>query len=445
VIDRRALIMRAGFFAGVAALGGFAAPRLAGAGDYKALVVIHLDGGNDGNSMLVPTDGAYSDYERARTSILALPKAGLLTLSGGRTADHTFGLHPGMPEVKALYDSRRLAFISNVGALIEPATKQLVLENRVRLPNGLFSHNDATGFVMGSVEDATGWGGRALESLDTSLRHSGAAVAVGHERTLVSGRRTAVSYLPGEGNSYWGFADLLRPEQPMSQTLLRMGQWQSANDYESAYARNLGVALGDTTLFSRVGQMAAPHRQDFGSQALGTQLRYLASLLPAFKAYGLRRQIFQVNFGGFDTHTKQKGPHDALLIGLSKALAGFDAANRDNGVDGQVLTVVGTEFGRTLRPSSGEGTEHAWGTHWLVMGPMVAGGQVHGAFPSLTLGGPDDGDTGSGASGRLVPYHGTDQVAATCLAWLGLPDSRLDEVLPNLRNFPRRALGFLAG
>lgn len=445
MIDRRTWIKRAGFFAGMAALGGIALPRIAGAGDYKALVVIHLDGGNDGNNMLVPTDGAYSDYERARTSILALPKSGLLTLAGGRTADHTFGLHPGMPEVKALYESRRLAFISNVGALIEPATKQLVLENRVRLPNGLFSHNDATGFVMGSVEDATGWGGRALESLDPSMRHAGAAVAVGIDRTLVSGRRTAVSYLPGEGNSSWGFADLLQPEQPMPQTLLRMGQWQSANDYENTYARNLGVALGDTTLFSRVGKIAAPHRRDFGSQWLGFQLRYLSSLLPGFKAYGLRRQIFQVNFGGFDTHTRQQGVHDALLAGVSKALAGFDAANRDNGMDGQVLTLIGTEFGRTLRPGSGEGTEHAWGTHWMVLGPMVAGGQVHGAFPSLTLGGPDDGDTGAGASGRFVPYHSTDQVAATCLQWLGLPASRFDDVLPNLRNFSRRTLGFLAG
>jgi uncharacterized protein (DUF1501 family) len=445
MMNRRQWIRRAGFFAGVTALGGVALPRIADAGDYKALVVIHLDGGNDGNNMLVPTDGAYADYEKARTSELALPKDSLLTLSG-RTAGHTFGLHPALADLRPLYESRRLAFISNVGALIEPATRELVLANRVRLPIGLFSHNDASGFVMGSVEDSTGWGGRGLESLDASLRHPGAAVAVGRGRTLVSGRRTAVSYLPGEGNASWGFADLLRPEDAMPQTLLRMGNWQSSNDYENAYSGNLRVALADTTLFGRVGRNAAPHRHDFGNNYIGQQLRYLSSLLPGLKAYGLRRQIFQVNFGGFDHHIRQRGSdsysQDSLLAQVSKALAAFDAANRDNGVDGQVLTIVGTEFGRTLRPGSGGGSEHAWGTHWIALGSLVAGGQLHGAFPSLTLGGPDDGD--SGGNGRFVPYHATEQVAATALAWLGLPASRFDEVLPNLRNFPQKTLGFLA-
>jgi uncharacterized protein (DUF1501 family) len=76
------------------------------------------------------------------------------------------------------------------------------------------------------------------------------------------------------------------------------------------------------------------------------------------------------------------------------------------------------------------------------MGGAVAGGQVVGRFPSLVLGGVDDGDRGN--EGRFVPAVATDQFAATLMKWMGLPASALFEVFPNLRNFSQTNLGFMA-
>jgi uncharacterized protein (DUF1501 family) len=78
-----------------------------------------------------------------------------------------------------------------------------------------------------------------------------------------------------------------------------------------------------------------------------------------------------------------------------------------------------------------------------VLGGAVAGGQVIGQFPSLKLGGHDDGDPGGG--GRMVPTTSTEQVAATLMQWMGLPDAALPSVFPTLANFSTHKLAFLRG
>jgi len=105
--------------------------------------------------------------------------------------------------------------------------------------------------------------------------------------------------------------------------------------------------------------------------------------------------------------------------------------------------LVASEFGRTLDPASGGGSDHAWGSHWWAMGGPVQGGQMLGHhFPSLVLRGADDGDPGG--RGYWVPQIAGDQVAGELLTWLGLPQDKLVQVLPNLANFTNRKLGFLA-
>ena len=167
-----------------------------------------------------------------------------------------------------------------------------------------------------------------------------------------------------------------------------------------------------------------------------------ASLLPQFKSDGLARQVFLLHWGGFDTHANQRGgdanTQDSQFITLAKALSAFDAANRAAGFDQNVTTLVMTEFGRTVRPGSGGGSEHAWGNHWMALGGPVAGGNVVGTFPSLVLGGPDDGDRNK--NGRHVPSTSTDQVGAALMQWMGLPAANFHEVFPNLVNFAQKTV-----
>jgi uncharacterized protein (DUF1501 family) len=104
---------------------------------------------------------------------------------------------------------------------------------------------------------------------------------------------------------------------------------------------------------------------------------------------------------------------------------------------GKVSLFTASDFGRTLG-SNGDGSDHAWGAHHLVLGGAVLGGKYYGSMPSLAIGGGDDM-----GNGRIVPTTATDQYAATLAHWFGVADADLDAVFPNLRNFDRRNLGFL--
>ncbi|MFO1249839.1 MAG: DUF1501 domain-containing protein [Inhella sp.] len=428
------------------ALGGLAS-RAAGAADYRALVVIHLNGGNDGNNSLVPLDGGYRDYQLARQN-LALAQDSLVAL-GGSVDGRRYGLHPALRPLAALYEQKRLGFIANVGVLSEPSTAAKVLAGQVQVPPFLFSHSDQTAIVQGWTvsEDNSGWAGRALELLPSELRGRLLAVTSDTNRTLVLGRQSGVSFLDRNGGSWWGIGDLARPQELGVQSLARMAQWQFGNAYEAEFARTYGAGFADAVFVAQCRALAVPPTADFGgSEGIAASLSNLASLLPVFRSKGLRRQVFLQSWGGFDTHAGQRGTgtlsQDTQLDQLAKALAAFDASNRANGLDDNVLTLVMSEFGRTLRPGSGGGSEHAWGNHWWLIGGPTAGGTVVGRFPALVLGGPDDGD--SGKNGRWVPGLSSDQVGATLMQWLGLPASAFVEVFPALARFASPTLPLLS-
>ena len=242
-----------------------------------------------------------------------------------------------------------------------------------------------------------------------------------------------------------GRADLANPQNRWTQVLSGLSQSQFSNHYTAEYARTFAGSFNDNSLLTKISLAAKAPQANFGSDPLSTKLRTLASTLPVFKALGYRRQVFLVCWGSFDTHNAQRGngplTQDAQLATAAQAIAAFDQANIAAGIDLNVTTLMQTDFGRTLRPASGQGTDHAWGNHWFVFGGPVKGGQVVGKFPSLILGGEDDGDPGRG--GRMVPSISTDQVGATLLKWMGLDNAQLAQVFPNLKNFRESDLGFI--
>jgi uncharacterized protein (DUF1501 family) len=109
------------------------------------------------------------------------------------------------------------------------------------------------------------------------------------------------------------------------------------------------------------------------------------------------------------------------------------------GVMNKVTLFTESEFNRTGNANANLGTDHAWGSHHLVLGGAVHGGAVYGTFPTHQLAGPDD----AGDRGNWIPTTSLDQYAATLGGWFGVPDGNLDAIFPNLRNFPARSLGFV--
>jgi len=317
----------------------------------------------------------------------------------------------------------------------------------VTVPSFLLSHSDQVLWQQGWTGDAdqSGWAGRALELLPTALRNGQNAVTMSNNRCLVLGKSSPVAYLSAWDSRYWGSADLAQPETPAAQTLNRMARWQFANQYEAEYARTFGRSVSESTIFTRAAMNAPAPAGNFADNELARSLRKLATLMPVFKTMGYKRQVFLVQWGNFDTHTYQRGSsdnsQDTQLLVMANALAAFDTAVQAAGMDQNVVTLSMSDFGRTLSPASGGGSDHAWGNNWFAMGGPVSGGQVLGTFPTLVPGGPDDCDTNRG--GRFVPTTSTDQVGATVMKWIGLPDDQIATAFPFLANFSQKTINLL--
>ena len=98
-----------------------------------------------------------------------------------------------------------------------------------------------------------------------------------------------------------------------------------------------------------------------------------------------------------------------------------------------------SDFSRTFQPNSNNGSDHAWGSHHIVIGGAVNGGQIYGTYPTLALAGPDD----SGLEWPLGSTTASSQYAATLAQWFGVSAADLPTVLPSIGNFSTNNLGFV--
>jgi uncharacterized protein (DUF1501 family) len=139
--------------------------------DYKALVCINLAGGCDGFNLLLPADGVtYDSYKSVRQK-MALDKSQILGITPTTSQGFNLGVHYKLPGVKTLFDNKKLAFLANVGNLIEPTTHQQYLANSTALPDQLFSHNsqeDQWQILNNKTRGEPGWAGRMIDLTDTT-------------------------------------------------------------------------------------------------------------------------------------------------------------------------------------------------------------------------------------------------------------------------------------
>jgi uncharacterized protein (DUF1501 family) len=175
------------------------------------------------------------------------------------------------------------------------------------------------------------------------------------------------------------------------------------------------------------------------NNGLASQLQQIAQIIQVRSALGVNRQIFFASFGSFDTHSNQLVQQNSLLAAFSAAMAAFYQATEELNLANNVTTFTMSDFSRTFQPNSNTGSDHAWGSHHIVMGGAVNGGQMYGTFPTLALAGPDD----SGSNGRWVPTTGSAQYAATLAQWFGVSPSQLTAIFPNLGSFATGNLGFV--
>lgn len=412
---------------------------------YKALVCVFLAGGNDAYNWVVPTGlGAYNDYAAARRN-LALPRSELLPLSVLNTGLATYGLHPACGEIQTLFNTGKAAFVVNTGPLVQPTSLAQYQAESVPLPFQLFSHSDQQALTQTCIADSTeryGWAGRIADLLEGEGFRQPLAINVSiNGNNIFQGGSNTVFYSLGTGGApeINLYRDTGYRQGRRRELFLRLLQL-SGNDpsllqqeYANTLTRSYQTAETVNDALRSVPDITTP----FGTDGLSRQLRMAARMVRARDALGVKRQVFFVQIGGWDFHDTQLVDQAERLGTLSRALGSFQAALGEIGAESLTTTFVASEFGRTLS-SNGDGTDHGWGGHTLVMGGAVQGRQFYGSYPSLALDGPED--TGRGA---LLPSTSTDQVAATLAQWFGVSNGDLDTVFPNLRNFSTRNLGFV--
>jgi uncharacterized protein (DUF1501 family) len=410
--------------------------------DYRALVCVFLFGGNDGNNMVVPYDG-YADYATVRGATLNIPKASLHQVAAA-SQGATFGLHPSLTELASLYEKGQLAVLCNVGTLAAPVTRSQYLAGGER-PDSLFSHSDQQAQWQSSVVrsagagDAapTGWGGRTADAAaDLNSGSFPMIVSVSGVPLFATGVRSR-PLVPGSGLQ--GF-----PNTPTAQARLAALRQILAADADQtlvgAASRIASSAIDDSAVLNAALSQQNALATTFPGTSLGRQLFEIAKILAARSALKVNRQIFFASLGGFDTHTDELNTQQSLLTQVSQAMSAFYAATVELGIAPGVATFTLSDFGRTLKPASGGGTDHAWGSHHLVMGGSVRGGNFYGTFPDLGLGGPDD----TSKEGRWIPTTSVDEYGATLARWYGVDPAALATVFPNLGRFAKPDLGFLA-
>lgn len=489
-------------------------------GAYRALVCVYLGGGNDAFNWLIPSDnGRYGVYSASRGGTysgtngpLGIAQGSLLPLTmQGLPGGHTYGLHPAcadwdgvdrngvqstMPGLASLTSQGKVAWIANVGTLIEPVSKATFSDPSVAKPPQLYSHNDQT--KLWHQGQATpnfrfGWGGQVADrvfgqngaisggskTLPMNISFSGSSQFMVGQDVLpykmnscgnpnngnaVPGLTVGQNFATCSGTtSLSGFdacgsgSDTQAQEIALCSLLGNPGTHPFQIEHATTMNRAMDLSAAIRALIvgadtSNPSLLTTPFRAladdqavtgynlaADGNNSLAEQLAMVARLIKVRESLGHQRSIFFVSLGGFDSHAAQMPDtgQPRLLRRVSRALGAFYRGLEEIGMENNVTTFTMSEFARTLN-SNGDGSDHGWGSVQMVMGGSVRGGRLYGTFPDQTLNGPDCFNRG-----QMIPTTAMDQYAAALAQWMGLGASDLGTIFPNLSNFNPQTLDFM--
>jgi uncharacterized protein (DUF1501 family) len=410
-------------------LAGIGSAAAQTAGDYKAIVCILLDGGNDGFNTLVPFDAASNArYRTARGSVALTTGLQALTPMTAQPDNRRIALHPRLAGLKPIFDAGRLAIIASCGPLVEPVTLQTLNDGSARLPRDLFSHEQQALAWQQVVNNGAvrGWGARIADSVvDLNTFAAASAISTAGNAPFLAGNLVTPFVVGSSGDvgSIAGAGDRLDRA-----TGFASGR---ANLLEQSYAAaHDRLRDGASTIANAILPTSAVPAVPDVENGLALQLQTVARLIGGRNALGARRQVFWCRLNGFDTHNDQLARHDDLMRLLGDALVYFDQTLGALGVRDQVALFTASDFGRNLVANDG-GTDHGWGSHSLVMGGAVNGRDIYGSLPNLQA-----GTTDIWRDNYIIPKIASDQIGGSLGRWFGLDDAALRAV------FPALAIGF---
>jgi cullin-associated NEDD8-dissociated protein 1 len=410
----------------------------------KAIVVINLHGGADSFNFLVPhsncgangTNSLYEDYQNVRGNV-ALQDTDLLQISvpAGMQPCDTFGLNENFVHSRQLYNDGDSAWIANVGMLVEPITRLEYLSGQRRRPPSLFGHaqqRQQVQQVQADNPNAKGVLGRAIDALmKQDSPYKSQLYTIGGGQKIVTGAPLSpvsvdasrgVQTWIGDGGALQGYYD-------------NITQRRSESIFAETYASQVGASLDSVKeLGEALG--AAQATTEFPSTSLGDQLKMVSRLIKVGLAQEVERSVFMTGHYGYDTHTSAEDSKgnvlQRLMMEFDDAVGAFATELKQQEVWDDVVIMTVSDFARTLGGNSAAGTDHAWGGNNVVYGGSVNGGRIFGEYPPNLK--PGEGqDIGHG---RLLPTMGWEGMWSPIFQWFGVNDANMQDVLPNLKNFP---------
>ena len=367
----------------------------AGAPEGRILVVVQLDGGNDGLNTVVP----YRDDEyRKRRPNIQVPAADV------RKIDDLVGLHPSLEDFSKLLERQRLAIVQSVG-----------------YPNPNRSHFDSMAIwqtaMLNPDKAAPGWLARAIDHRPT--RDGGAPALHVHDaiplpRSLSGGNQVIPSLDRLEQfRRRLGVPADAAPEKQAARLDEVARQESGAPGSLLQFVERCSlITYTESARLERIAQLqTAPASTYPEFYSLARRLRLIAQLIKA----EVQTPIYYTHLDGFDTHSGQLQQHAGLLRHLGASLAAFLADLEKSGDSDRVLVLVFSEFGRRLSENGSAGTDHGTAAPVFLLGNGVKPG-LHGPYPELSH--LDDGD----------PRHAIDfrRIYATILErWLAVPPEQI--------------------
>jgi uncharacterized protein (DUF1501 family) len=346
--------------------------------DERILVVVQLDGGNDGINTVVPfgDDG----YARYRTAI-RLPEKRLIKINGD------VGLHPAMGAAGKLLDSGWLAIVPGVGY---PHPNRSHFRSREIWQSARFDPLEHTGL---------GWIGRALDGGPRPADGAPAALLIGPDSPppAIRGRRSVSAALDRLDD--YALAD---QEQ--------VAHWRARDEADDDLGAFLRRSLLDAHAAADRLDAVARHG-DAGASYPDCELARRMHLTASLVKAGLGTRVYYLEQGDYDTHGHQLARHAPLLTDLCGSIKAFLDDLAASKLADRVVVMVFSEFGRRVQENGSMGTDHGTAGPVFLAGPGVKPG-LAGLYPSLMD--LDDGDLK-----MTVDFR---RLYATILeSWLGLP------------------------
>lgn len=418
----------------------------------KALVYLILNGGNDSFNMLVPRGAKeYAEYATSRSN-LSLNKEDLKSLDFIDKNGKTFGLHPAMSKTKDLFNSKKMCFVANVGPLVEKTTKTQFQTNSVSLPLGLMSHSDQRRHwqtIQADKRTNIGLFGKFADEFQQNKRERQISmnISLGGTNILQNGINST-EYSITENGSIG-----LRVKETTANPAMNKLNDALLGSFNTILNKSYTDSFEKT--YIETTKNAQAHHEEFTSQtkdisishkfinydsrtdikftsldkSIPKQFQMIAKSIKASAGLGMEKQTFHIDYYGWDHHDELTNNHNRMLEVVDNALWDFQQALEELGVANNVITVVGSDFGRTLS-SNGNGTDHGWGGNAMIMGNSINGGKIYGEYPTLALN--SNLDIGGGV---LIPTTSIDEVFAELAYWFGVKKQDLKSYIPNIEKF----------